>query len=86
MTFSLHLDRTFTAKAKPAIKPKKSVLYRSGYLAGVENRRPNRWSLAQDLYVQGYTAGMFWREVYIALGVFALVSVTSLLTLVLFGY
>ena len=84
MTFNLTLDPLY--RATKALKPRRSVLYRAGFQAGLEDDRPNKWSLAQPEYVRGYTNGLFRRYVYDALGIFGLVVAGCLMTLVLFGY
>ncbi|RWI35389.1 hypothetical protein [Mesorhizobium sp.] len=80
MSFNLTLDRAYKAQRKT------SVLYRAGYRAGLAGTRPNKWSMDQDFYVQGYRAGVFRREVNIAAGIGAIVVVTALLTAVALGF
>jgi hypothetical protein len=64
MTFSLHLDRTFKTRHRETGLPKDkhSVWYRSGRLAGLEDRRPSPYALDQPLYAKGYAAGLFQRS------------------------
>ncbi|MER9176353.1 hypothetical protein NKH72_22495 [Mesorhizobium sp. M0955] len=79
MTFHLTLDRTFRSQARH------SVLYRSGYFAGLNNLAPNKWSMDQDMYVAGYTKGLFRRQINCAALIFATFGVAALLTLVACG-
>ncbi|RWJ03485.1 hypothetical protein [Mesorhizobium sp.] len=63
-----------------------SVMYRSGFQAGLAGDRPNKYSMGVDFYRDGYRAGILRRELTIAGLISATVAVIGLLTLAAFGF
>jgi hypothetical protein len=76
MAFSLTLDKGYRTKA--------SVMYRAGRLAGLDGRRPNPFSIDDELYRQGYFAGCRRRTMnQIAVGIVAFTCYVALTAYIL---
>ncbi|RWB95572.1 MAG: hypothetical protein EOQ56_27885 [Mesorhizobium sp.] len=80
MSFNLTLDRAYKAQRKH------SVMYRSGFQAGLTGDRPNKYSMDVDFYRDGYRAGVLRRELTLAGLIVATAAVVGLLTLAAFGF